>query len=203
MQAKTEFAIVRAGAHRDLLIEGFCLAVEERGMAGATIADVVRHARVSKRTFYEHFTDKDDCFVAAYRALAEQVMQAIGDAVDFDKSWQQQLATAVRVYLEVLDARPDLTRAFFLGVHAAGERGIELRREVLERFAGLTRALVAEARKREPSLRPLTPMMATAMVGAMNELILLRIEKQLRMADLSDTAVTLWRAVVAPAAARR
>jgi AcrR family transcriptional regulator len=193
MQAKTQNAL--AGAHRLLLIEGFCLAVEERGLAGATIADVVRHARVSKRTFYEHFSDKEDCFVAAYRELSEQTMQAIAHVVDLTQPWEVQLASAVRVYLQVLDSRPKLTRAFFLG--------IQLRREVLERFAELTRGFVSEARKREPWLRPLTPTMAMAMVGGMNELMLLRVEKQMRMADLAETALTLWRAVVAPAAARR
>ncbi|MGZ3427724.1 MAG: TetR/AcrR family transcriptional regulator [Polyangia bacterium] len=201
MQAKTQNAL--ADAHRLLLIDGFCLAVEERGLAGATIADVVRHARVSKRTFYEHFSDKEDCFVAAYRELSEQTMQAIAHVVDLTQPWEVQLASAVRVYLAVLDSRPKLTRAFFLGIHAAGPRGIQLRREVLERFAELTRGFVSEARKREPWLRPLTPTMAMAMVGGMNELMLLRVEKQMRMADLAETALTLWRAVVAPAAARR
>ena len=169
-------------------------------MAGATIADIVRHARVSKRTFYEHFADKEACFVAAYRELSEQTMQAIAAAVDFERPWDEQIAAAVRVYLGVLDSRPKLTRALFLGVHAAGARGIGLRREVLERFAELTRGFVAEARKRQPELRPLTPAMATAMVGGMNELMLLKVEKQMRMADLAETAVTLWKAVVAPTA---
>jgi hypothetical protein len=40
--------------------------------------------------------------------------------------------------------------------------------------------------------------MAMAMVGGMNELMLLKVEKQMRMADLAETAVTLWKAVVAP-----
>jgi AcrR family transcriptional regulator len=200
MQAKTLRAI--GEAHRIALIDGFCLAVEERGIEGATVVDVVRHARVSKRTFYEHFPDKEACFVAAYRALADQTMQAVAAAVDAhaDAPWDRQISAAVRVYLEVLDSRPRLTRAFFLGVHAAGARGIALRREVLERFAALTRGFVTAARKQRPELRPLSPTMAMAMVGGMNELMLLRVEKQMRMADLADTAVTLWKAVVAPAA---
>ena len=198
MQAKRE----RLAAQRQALVDGFCLAVEERGIVGATVVDIVRHARVSKRTFYEHFADKEACFVAAYRDLSEQTQQAIAAAVDFEAPWQEQIAAAVRVYLEVLDSRPKLTRACFLGIQAAGVHGIALRREVLERFAELVRGLVAEARKREPNLRPLTSTMAMAMVGGMNELMLLRVEKQMRMGDLADTAVTLWKAVVAPTVAR-
>ncbi len=197
MQAKTQIAV--AGAHRLALIEGFCRAVEARGIAGATVVDVVRYARVSKRTFYEHFADKEDCFLAAYRELAEQTMEAIAAAVDVDAPWEDQISAAVRVYLGVLDSRPKLTRAFFLGINAAGPRGIALRREVLERFAELTRSLLDEARRRRPELRPLTPVMAMAMVGGMNELMLLKVEKQMRMDNLAETAVTLWKAIVAPA----
>ena len=196
MQAKTQRAV--ADAHRLALSEGFGRAVEERGIDGATVVDVVRHARVSKRTFYEQFPDKEACFVAAYRELAEQTMQAIAAAVQADAPWEQQIEAAVRGYLDVLDSRPKLTRAFFLGILAAGARGITLRREVLERFAELIRGFVAAARKRQPELRPLTPAMAMAMVGGMNELMLLRVEKQMRMSDLAETAVTLWKAVVAP-----
>ena len=199
MQAKRLRAV--ADAQRLALIEGFCLAVEQRGIDGATVVDVVRHARVSKRTFYEHFADKQACFIAAYRELAEQTMQAIAAAVDVAAPWETQLACAARAYLGVLDSRPRLTRAFFLGILAAGPEGITLRREVLERFAELVRELLAQARKTEPQLRPLTPIMATAMVGGMNELMLLRVEKRMNMGDLADTVVTLWKAVVAPATA--
>ena len=199
MQRKRQSAVA---AQRLAVIEGFCQAVERRGIAGATVVDIVRHARVSKRTFYEHFADKEACFIAAYRELAGQTMQAIAAAVDFEAPWEAQLTAAARTYLEVLDSRPQLTRAFFLGILAAGPDGIALRREVLERFAELVRTLVAEARKREPQLRPLTPTIATAMVGGMNELMLLRVEKGMHMADLAGTVVTLWKAVVAPIGAK-
>ncbi|MGK2938338.1 MAG: helix-turn-helix domain-containing protein [Solirubrobacteraceae bacterium] len=41
-------------------------AIQERGLAASTVADVVRHARASRRTFYEHFRDRDDCYLAPY-----------------------------------------------------------------------------------------------------------------------------------------
>ena len=79
----------------------------------------------------------------------------------------------------MLDSRPRLTRAFFLGIHAAGPDGIILRREVLEQFAELTAARGPSAQS-DPELRPLTPTIAMAMVGGMNELMLLRVEKPCR-----------------------
>ena len=198
MQAKTILAEEAEELQRRELIEGFCRSVEERGLAATTIADIVRHARVSKRTFYEHFSDKEACFFAAYRALAAELMRAVAGAVSFEASWEAQIEAAVRAYLSVLDSRPKLTRAFFLEIHAAGPRAIGLRREVMSEFAELTRSFVAQARRRQPELPPLTPAMATAMVGGINELMLLKAERQMKSADLAETAVALCRAVVAP-----
>jgi len=195
MQAKLAAA---DAAQRNELMEGFCKAVEERGLAATTIADIVRHARVSKRTFYEHFADKEACFFAAYRALSAEVIRRVASAVDFAASWEAQIESAVRAYVTALDERPKLTRAFFLEIHAAGARAIALRREVLSEFAELTRGLADEARRRQPALQPLTPALAMAMVGGINELMLLKAERQMQLDDLAETAVTICKALVAP-----
>ena len=202
MQAKTLLADEADAVQRRELVEGFCRAVEQRGLAATTIADIVRHARVSKRTFYEHFADKEACFVAAYRAISGEVMRQVALAVDFGASWEAQIEAAVRAYVLALDSRPKLTRAFFLEIHAAGPRAIGLRREVLSEFAELTRSLAAEARRRQPELEPLTPALATAMVGGINELMLLKVERQMKLEELGDTAVALCKALVAPRRAR-
>ncbi len=198
MQAKKAIANEIAELQRRELLEGFCRAVEERGLAATTIADIVRHARVSKRTFYEHFDDKEACFFAAYRAMAADVMRAIAAAVDVAAPWQEQIESAARVYVQVLDSRPKLTRAFFLEIHAAGAHAIALRREVMEEFAALTRGFVESARKRQPAVRPLSPVMATAMVGGINELMLLKAERQMKMAELEEAVVALCKAIMVP-----
>lgn len=183
--------------HRRQIIDGFCRAVEAKGIAGTTIADIAREAQVSKRTFYEHFSDKEACFVEAYRALSVEVMQAVATAVDLEGEWEDQVEAAVRAYLQKLEEKPALTRAFFLEIHAAGEKALAVRREVLEQFAEMTRGFVAAARRRLPDLVPLSPSMAMAMVGGINELLLLKVEKSMRLGDLAETAVELVRAVVA------
>jgi AcrR family transcriptional regulator len=195
MQAKLKPA---DETQRGELMEGFCKAVEERGLAATTIADIVRHARVSKRTFYEHFADKEDCFFAAYRALSVAVMRQVARSIDFTGPWEAQIEAAVRAYVAILDSRPKLTRAFFLEIHAAGPRAIGLRREVLAEFAELTRGFADEAHRRQPALQPLTPAMSMAMVGGINELMLLKAERQMKMDELAETAVTLCKALVAP-----
>jgi AcrR family transcriptional regulator len=186
----------QSGPYRAQLIEGLCLAVEDKGYAATTIRDIVFHAKVSKRTFYEEFADKQECFLAAYRELSEQTMQAMAAAIDPSHSWERQVETAVRAYLAALDARPALTRTFFLEILAAGKRALAVRREVLQEFAELTRSFVEEARRRHPQLKRMSPSMATAITGGINELMLLKMEKGARMNDLAETAVELVRAAV-------
>jgi AcrR family transcriptional regulator len=191
-----------SNSQRRQLIEGFCLSIEHKGYTPTTIADIVKWARMSKRTFYEQFATKEDCFLAAYREMSDQTMQAMAAAVDPAQPWEQQIDAAVRAYLSILDTRPLVARTFLLEIQAAGAGALELRRQVLQEFAELTRGFVDLARRRRPELRRLTPTMAMAIVGGINELVLLKMERTSRIADLAETAVELLRAVVAPQAER-
>ena len=69
-----------AAAPRARLEAGLAEAIAEKGYAAATIADVVRHARVSKRTFYEHFADKEECFLALYSDSSDELLALIAEA---------------------------------------------------------------------------------------------------------------------------
>lgn len=104
------------------LLDGLAKAIAEKGYAATTIADIVRHARVSKRTFYENFADKEACFLASYRAVTERLMTTITYAVDANGAWQQQLDAAARAYLHLLEENPALTQTFLVEIHAAGPK---------------------------------------------------------------------------------
>src|SRR5215467_16170916 len=67
---------------RERLIAGLAEAIAENGYASTTIAHITRHAAVSRRTFYEHFNSKDECFVAAYEAVMEQLRERIEAAYE-------------------------------------------------------------------------------------------------------------------------
>ena len=66
--------------HAARLTAGLAASIAEKGYAATTIADVVRHARVSKRTFYEHFADKEACFLALYSETTDALLELIGRA---------------------------------------------------------------------------------------------------------------------------
>jgi len=189
-----------ADASRRRLVDGLAAAIVEKGYVATTIADIVRHARVSKRTFYEHFTDKEECFLAGYKAASDDTLAIITAAAVAPGTWQERVRLASRAYLEALQAFPALTRTYLVELYAAGPRALKLRRVVHGRFADLLRALAQTARKENPEMRPLGPSMAIAVVGGIHELVLAEVEagRGDRLVDLADTATELLVAVVSP-----
>jgi AcrR family transcriptional regulator len=191
-----------AGDHRLRLMEGMAAAVNEKGYAATTIGDIVRHSRVSKRTFYEHFADREACFLACYAYGGELALRAVAEAAGGGGPWPQRVRAATRAYLAALQARPALTRTLLVEVGGAGPRALALRREVLQRFARLLCELVETGRRDHPELRELTPAMSTALVGGINELVLATVEQggTDRLDRLEKTIAELVGSVLHPAA---
>ena len=185
--------------HRLRLLDGFSAAVSAHGYPLLTIAQIVKHARVSKRTFYEHFADKEECFLALYAEATELLRKGVEHALTAPApSWQKQLEAGLDAYLSVLEKNPALTRACLLEIHAAGPRALELRLTGHAKFATLLAEFVERTRKKHPDLRPLTASMATAIVGGIDELIVVNVEAGLtrRLGEIRETAAELLRAVI-------
>jgi len=187
---------------RSRLIVAMVAALDEKSYASLSVADVVRHARVSKRTFYEHFGSREDCYLATYRAISEAMLVRIAGAVEPGKPADEQLRAATHAYLSTLEESPALTRTFFTEIQLAGVAALAARREVHQRFANLLRTLVAQERRDRDDARELSPEMAVAVVGAINELLLVRIEQDQveHLTDLSDIVEQLLRALLLPPA---
>ena len=189
-----------AAGHRARITGGLAAAIAEKGYAAVTIADVVRLARVSKRTFYEHFADKEACFVALYAETSDELLELIAAAAaKAAGSWDERLGAAARAYFERVAAEPELIRAALLEIQAAGPRARELRRDVQRRYAELLRTLSIAAAAEEDGIRALSPALATAVVGGLNELMLESAEagQAARMGELAAAATELIRAVLA------
>lgn len=205
-------------ALRRRLVEALALAIEERGAEGGgyssvTVADVVRHAQTSKRSFYELFDDKDDCLLAAYRGLSEFTIRGVeaafvhaapedvGDGAHRPRvpfGWVDRMHAAANAYVATLALRPILTRTFLLEIHTAGGPALEVRRSVHHRFATLLERLVDLAREENPDLEPLARPMAIALVGGINELVLdaLEAHRNAKLAGVADAVTELVRRVV-------
>jgi AcrR family transcriptional regulator len=124
-------------SQRTRLLEAVGRAVAERGYAAATIDDVVRRAGVSKKTFYEHFADKQDCFLAAYEAAGEQLLERVSEAHASQEDWLERTRAGIRAYLRWLAAEPALARVFLIEVAAAGPQALERRERLRDRYAEL------------------------------------------------------------------
>jgi AcrR family transcriptional regulator len=189
-----------AATHADRLTEGLAASIAEKGYAATTIADIVRHARVSKRTFYEHFADKESCFLALYAETSDELLALIGSAADGTGGpWDARLEATTRAYFERVAEEPELIRAALLEIQAAGPRARVLRREVQRRYAEQLRAFSLAAESEEDGIRALTPVLATAVVGGLDELMLEAVEAghAERMGELADAATELIGAVLA------
>jgi AcrR family transcriptional regulator len=127
-------------SQRTRLLEAVGRAVAERGYAAATIDDVVRRAGVSKATFYEHFADKQDCFLAAYEAASEELLARVREAhASASDDWLERTRAGIHAYLRWLAADPALARVYLVEVAAAGPVALERREALRDRYAELVR----------------------------------------------------------------
>jgi len=189
-----------AAGHRARLTAALAAAIAEKGYAAVTIADVVRAARVSKRTFYEHFPDKESCFLALYAETTDELLDLIAAATAAAQgSWQARIGAAARAYFERVASEPELIRAALLEIQAAGPRARVLRRQVQRRYAEQLRELSKAAEAEGDGVRALTPALATAVVGGLNELMLEAVEagQAERLGELADAATELIHAALA------
>jgi AcrR family transcriptional regulator len=134
-----------AASQRERMLQGVTEAVGEKGYAHSSVADVLKRARVSRETFYEHFTGKQDCFLAAYQRAADLLMDTVKGALGPPgRPALQRLEPALAAYLGVLATDAAVARTFLLEIHAVGPPAAERRYAVHRRFVELAVALVRE-----------------------------------------------------------
>ena len=191
-----------ANEHRHRLLEGLAQAVAEKGYADVTIADIVREAGVSRRTFYEHFAGKPQALIALFEAASHNALQVLRGAIDPKRDWQAQVEQAMAAYLGCLAQNPVLLRTLFIDILGLGASGLAARRRVngeIARFMGS----VINACQATPVL---DDAMAMAVVGGIHELVLQAIEQERLVAalpELAELTGRLVRAVVQGEGAQR
>ena len=188
----------RERGYRERLLEGMAAALDEKGFAEVTVADIARHARVSKRTFYEHFDAKRDCLLALYVASSERALARIAYSIDTSLGLDAQIAKTTEAYFSSMQERPALLRTLLVEILTAGPRGLEVRRRINRRYADLLRKVVASTKPNGGERHTLSGAMATAIVGGLNELMLQAVEggDLTRLRRLARPAAELVRAVV-------
>jgi AcrR family transcriptional regulator len=168
---------------RARMLDAMVWAVAEKGYPTVTVADVVARAGVSRRTFYEHFDDKLDCFLVAYETGAAQVLDEISAELRPLRGADRatRLRIGLGIYLRVLGNEPEFARVLTVDVLGVGPEALDLRERVRGRFARHWRGLGIED---ESMLR--------ALVGGIGELVQAEILAG-RGADLPSLHATLVR----------
>ncbi|MGW4326435.1 TetR/AcrR family transcriptional regulator [Nocardia sp. NPDC004573] len=183
---------------RRRLLDAMAMAVRERGYQDTTVADVVRHARTSRRTFYEHFTSKQDCFIALLSEHHKEMIQRIDAAVDPHMPWRSQVRQAIEAWIRVAREEPSLTLSWIRVVPALGEDTRQLQREVGEAFVTLIQKLADTPEFAAAGLRPPSRQVATILFGGFRELIATTVEDGDDIAGIVDVAVESAVALVGP-----
>ncbi len=126
-------------------------AVEDVGYARMTVAQVIGRARVSRKTFYDVFTDREDCFLAAFEQALGQASLIAQEAYEGESNWRDGIRSALARLLMFMDEEPGLAKLCIVEALGAGERVLDRRAKVLDQLAEvIDRGRSATNATREP-----------------------------------------------------
>lgn len=196
IEVSLQALLPEAAGFRDRLLLGMAEAIREQGgLRSVTVAEVVRHARTSRRTFYQHFDDRESCFLALFDVVSARLLETIADAATGDGPFAQRVERAVAAYLGALAAEPTLTRALVQETASLGTEGLARHRAMNERWAQQITRLVEEARRHDDTLRPLPLEAATIITGGFRDLVLTALDQGRDLTELQDVAVDVLRRI--------
>lgn len=172
--------------------------ITEKGYRDTTVADVVRLARTSRRNFYEHFEDRDACFLALFDATNDAMMDEIAAAVNPEQTLDEQVDSAMDAYIDNVSKQPALYSSFVRELPGLGRAGADRGLATLERFATLLVALVESGRSEHPELaaRPLAMDTAIIIVGGLRELAVISLQRGRDVRELRVSAGATVKAIL-------
>jgi AcrR family transcriptional regulator len=176
--------------HRSRLLAGLATVLESKTLAELYADDIVRTAGVSKRTFYQHFKNKQECFLALYEENSAYIMTTLLQATqDESLSMVERVERGAEVYLAAMQAQAPLMKRLYIDILTLGSEGLAARRRVIGMFALLITDMYSKEQQRLPSLPDIPEVMLTGIIAGLNELILYRIEdgKADELTELAST----------------
>ena len=178
---------------RERIVTAMVDTVAERGYNATTVADITKAASVSRRTFYEHFADKEACFLAAYDMVADHIRASMRAAAESFSDWPQQVRAALATMLRFLAAEPELARLCMIEPVAAGGEIAARHRASMQSFVAILKA----GRPEHSRSRPLPEATEETLVGGIVSLIVREISAG-RTAELEQLLPDLVELILAP-----
>jgi len=154
-------------SQRNRIHQAMVEVVSERGYPETRVVDVIGVAGVSRKTFYELFDSKEDCFLAAYDVLLGNLLAEATDAFASQQgtAWAERAGAALGALLEHLSRHPEEARFAIVEVLAAGPKALARRDAALRQFTGFLEAGRSETTVELPGITSL------AIAGGINELL--------------------------------
>lgn len=138
---------------REQILVGMLEAVGSEGYDATSVRTVLARTGLYRQAFYDNFGDKDSCYLAAFEAGVERLEAVVATAAASEESWRGKLRAGLGGLLDCLDEAPEIGRALFVEVHAAGSEALARRAEAMKRaadFIDLARTEVGEAESPPP-----------------------------------------------------
>lgn len=187
-----------ADPFRRRLLDGLTDSIIARGYRASTVADIVRAARTSKRTFYDRFASKQECFLELLRADNAALAERIRAAVDPQADWQDQVRNAVQAYVAQMRARPAITLSWIRELPALGEAARPAQRRGVTLMSNLLVELSSSSGFRRAGLPALSPELAVILLGGLRELTAMAVEDGLDIDAIIEPAVDAAIALLGP-----
>lgn len=167
--------LIRA-IQRERLIVAMLNAVAELGYLETNVQDVIDRAGVSRPTFYEHFSNKEDCFLAAFDTSAERLRKKVAAAARKGGNvWRDRVRYSLEALLRFAIREPETARTMIVEARAASTAAVRRRVELMDEFAN---CLHRQAEELLPKGDSQTPMTASGIVGGIESLLYSRLCKQ-------------------------
>ena len=135
--------------------------IAERGVGNVTVSDIVARSGVSRRTFYELFQDREDCFLAAFDNAIDRLANVVIPAYEQKGSWQAKIRSALTALLEYLDREPAAGQLVIVETLGAGHRALERRRRGIAQII----TIVDRGRNESKTGAGAPPLTADGVVG--------------------------------------
>ena len=182
-----------AALQRARLTASALAVVEEEGVARLTVAGILQRARVSRKTFYENFSDSEDCFLSAYEETLARPRRIASTAYAEQADWQAGMRAAIGALLQLIDQHRDLARICILDAPAAGER---IRDRHLELIDELAAAIDIAREHADPRLGPM-PLVPLALAGGILTVLQIHLCRH-QDRPASELAPTIMSMIVLP-----
>ncbi|GLP73109.1 TetR family transcriptional regulator [Mycobacterium antarcticum] len=185
-----------ATAFRRRLLDGLAGSIAERGYRATTVADVVRSAKTSKRTFYDEFASKEECFIELLSANNDDMIARITTAVDAEAAPGEQVRAAVEAYVEHIESRPAITLSWIREAPALGDLARPLNRLAMQHLTDMLVDISTSAGFVDAGLQPISRQLALILLGGLRELTALLVEDDRDVRGVVEPAVTAARALL-------